>query len=191
MKNDQPMGRKAQDKNSIIQDGVVCPCTTPWDPKVSTITGLPVVPILILALAILPAAEMLVLIIWLSAFVIFVYPLRYLICARCPYYGMDCSSKAGRLVTRMFKKQEGKSMVMGLWLDVMFFAFLFVYPLPHIRRVKGALWTMAWCSAFFVAFLTATRFGCSVCPFTFCPIGKGGRAFWRLFERQLRKKPVN
>jgi hypothetical protein len=187
MKNNHLMGRKALDKNSIIQDGVVCPCTPPWNPKVSMITGLSIVPILILALAILPAAGLLVLIIWLLAFVIFVYPLRYLICARCPYYGMDCSSKAGQLVTRMFKKQEGKSMVLGLWLDVVFFAFLFAYPLPYIRKVKGVLWTMAWCSAYLVAFLTTTRFGCSACPFTFCPIGKGGRAFWGLFEMQLRK----
>ncbi len=182
MGNDEPLGQNLRDPDSIIQDGIACPRKPPWDTKVSKITGLPFVLILMLAIYILFQAGILKLIIWILAFVILAYPLRYLICARCPYYGMDCSSGMGKLVPKMFKKQEGKSMVMGLWLDIVCFAFLFVYPLPYIWRIKGSIFIVVWCSAFFLTFIVLTRLACSVCPFTFCPTGKGGRAFWRLFN---------
>lgn len=186
MVNKQSIGQNSGNHGFIMQDGIACPRKPPWDPKVSKITGLPFILILILGIYILFQAGIPKLIIWLIAYSIFTYPLRYLICARCLYYGMDCSSGFGKLVPKMFKKQEGKTMQLGLWLDVLFFAFLFVYPLLYIWR-KGFLFIIVWCGAFLLAFIVLTRLACSICPFTFCPIGKGGRAFWELFN--TTKKP--
>jgi len=183
MKNNQPIDQNFNNQDTIMQDGIPCPRKPPWDPKVSKITGLPFLLILILGIYILSQAGILKLIIWLLAFAFFAYPLRYLVCARCPYYGMDCSSGFGKWVPKIFKKQEGKLMLLGLWLDVLFFAFLFTYPLIHIWKIKAFLFIILWCCAFFLAFIVLTRLACSVCPFTFCPIGKGGRAFWGLFDR--------
>ena len=188
MVNSEPVGQNSGDPDCIVQDGVSCPRKPPWDPKVSKLTGLPFVLILALAVYVLFQAGILKLIIWLSALGIIVYPLRYLICARCPYYGMECSSGLGKLVPRLFKKQEGKSMVMGLWLDIVFFTFLFAYPLPYIWRTEGPLFLLIWCFAWFLAFTVLTRVACSVCPFTFCPIGRGGRAFWGLSGTPRRER---
>ncbi|MDY6856034.1 MAG: hypothetical protein SWO11_15265 [Thermodesulfobacteriota bacterium] len=179
MGNDKPFEQNSSSTDSIIQDGIACPRKPPWDPKVSKITALPFLLIVVLAIHVLFQAGIIKLIIWLLALAIFAYPLRYLICARCPYYGTDCSSIMGRLVPKLFKKQEGKSMVIGLWLDIVFFIFLFAYPLPYIWRIEGLLFIVVWCIAFFLAFIVLTRLACSICPFTFCPIGKAGRAFWR------------
>ena len=183
MVKNEPPDQNTIGPETIIQDGIACPRKPPWDPKVSKLTGLPFILILILGIYVLFQAGIIKLLIWLLAFGIFVYPLRYLVCARCPYYGMECSSGMGKLVPGMFKKQEGKSMKMGLWLDVLFFLFLFVYPLAPIWRIKGFLFIILWCAVFFLAFAVLTRMGCTVCPFTFCPIGKGGRAFWGLFNK--------
>jgi len=182
MVNNKPLGQNSGDPDTIMQDEIACPRKPPWDPKVSKITGIPFVLILILGIYILFQAGILKLIIWLLAYGIFAYPLRYLICARCPYYGMDCSSGFGKLVPKMFKKQEGQSMILGLWLDILFFVVLFAYPLVYIWKIKGFPFIIVWCGAFFLAFVVLTRLACSVCPFTFCPIGKGGRAFWGLFS---------
>jgi hypothetical protein len=84
----------------------------------------------------------------------------------------------------MFKKQEGKSMLFGLWLDVVFLTFLFVFPLIFIHSL---ILIIAWCGVFLLAFIVLTRLACAVCPFTFCPIGKGGKAFWRLFKIPVTK----
>ena len=180
--NNHTHDQNSEDPDTIMQDGVACPLKPPWEKKVSKITGLPFMLILILGMYILFQAGVLKLIIWLAAYGIFTYPLRYLICARCPYYGMDCSSGFGKLVPKMFNKQEGKSMKLGLWIDILFFVFLFAYPLPSIWRIKGFLFLIAWAITFFLAFIVMTRLACCVCPFTFCPIGKGGRAFWRMFN---------
>jgi len=175
----QATRKKSGNSQSMMQDGVACPRKPPWDPSVSGITGLPFMVILILGIYILLQAGILPLVMWLLAYAIFSYPLRYLVCARCPYYGMDCSSSYGKMVTRMFKKQEGKSMRLGLWLDVVFFAFLFVFPLFYIQNV---IFIIVWCGVFVLAFVVLSRLACAVCPFTFCPIGKDGRAFWGLFK---------
>jgi hypothetical protein len=58
-------------------------------------------------------------------------------------------------------------------------AFLFAFPLFYI---EGLALTIVWCGVFFLALFVLTRFGCSVCPFTFCPIGKGGRVFRALYK---------
>ena len=181
--DDPTTGPNNNSADCIIQDGVQCPRTPPWHPMVSKVTGLPFALIAGLGIYILYNGAMTTLLIWLFVFAIFSYPLRYLVCARCPYYGMDCSSTFGKLVVKMFKKQEGKSMLVGLWLDVLFFAFLFAYPLPDIWRIKGFLFVLAWLAAFFLAFTVLTRMACSSCPFTFCPIGKGGRSFWGLLNK--------
>jgi len=164
------------------QDGVPCPTQAPWRPRVSAVTGLPFVPIAALALFVLAHTSIPKLLLWAALLAVFAYPLRYLVCARCPYYGQRCSSTFGVAVTRMFKKQEGKSMRAGLWLDVVMFALLLLIPLPDMWRWGGALLTLAWLAAFFLFFTVLTRMACSVCPLAFCPIGRGGRAFWSWVE---------
>lgn len=180
MERKQATRKQSNQSQTIRQDGVLCPRKPPWNPSVSRVTGLPFMAILVLGIYILVVqGGFIQLVIWLLAYAIFSYPLRYLVCARCPYYGMDCSSSYGKLVARMFKKQEGKSMLLGLWLDVVFLSFLFVFPLIYI---KSLVFIIVWCGVFVLAFAVLSRLACAVCPFTFCPIGKGGRAFWKLFN---------
>lgn len=170
-------------ESCVTQDGVPCPKEPPWHPRVSTITGLPFIPIVALAVFVLAQTSVTKLVLWTGLLVVFAYPLRYLVCARCPYYGQKCSSGFGTAVPRMFRKQEGKSMIPGLWLDVLLFALLLLIPLPDMWRWGGGLMALAWLAAFFLFFAVLTRTACSVCPFTFCPIGRGGKAFWGLAGR--------
>jgi hypothetical protein len=165
------------------QDGVSCPQTAPWHTRVSLMTGLPFIPIAILAAFVLLQTSILKLILWVAVLGIFAYPLRYLICARCPYYGQNCSTSFGRIVPRMFRKQEGRSMKLGLWLDVVMIALLLLIPLPEIWQVGGLLLTALWLGAFFLFFAVLTKMACSLCPFTFCPIGQAGKAFWGSMNR--------
>ena len=79
----------------------------------------------------------------------------------------------------MFKKQEGKSMLLGLWLDVVFFFVLFLFPLSDVWRLGGFLFLLLWAGAFALMIGTVTRIACTVCPLTFCPIGRAGRALWK------------
>jgi hypothetical protein len=168
--------------DAIMQDGISCPQRPPWNPIVSRIAGLPLIPMIALGIYATYDAGPIKLIIWLIALGILIYPLRYLVCARCPYYAKDCSTSFGRIVPHLFKKQQGKSMKIGLWLDVVFIAFLFIYPFPEVWK-RGGLLTLLWSGSFLLFFMLITRLGCSVCPFTFCPIGKAGRKLWGWFEK--------
>ena len=85
-------GKGPVQEECVVQDGVRCPSRAPWAPRVSTLTSLTFIPILLLAFYVLTQASVFKLFIWLLLFAIFAYPLRYLICARCPYYGQSCSS---------------------------------------------------------------------------------------------------
>ena len=118
--DEQNNNQKTNSRGCIYQDGIECPSSPPWPSWVSRISGLPFILILGLASYFLYQSNTITLLVWLAGFFVFVVPLRYLICARCPYYGKDCSSSFGRLVPLMFKKQDGKSMRLGLWLDVAF-----------------------------------------------------------------------
>ena len=165
----------------VVQDGVRCPSRAPWAPRVSTLTSLTFIPIILLAFYTLAQTSVLKLLLWLLLFGIFAYPLRYLVCARCPYYGQRCSTMLGLTVPRMFRKQEGRSMLLGLWLDVAFFLALFLVPLPEVWRFGGFLLLLLWVGAFVLMIATVTHLACSVCPLTFCPIGRAGRAVWGRF----------
>lgn len=164
----------------VLQDGVSCPKKAPWHPRVSRVTGLPMLPVVALAIYILAVNSLLFLALWVLLLVIFAWPLRYLICARCPYYGQPCSTNMGLLVTRMFKKQTGKSMKPGLWLDLLFLIMLFAIPVWPAWISGGAMLTTAWVAAYAIWMGVLTRMGCAACPFTFCPIGKIGRFVWRI-----------
>ncbi len=159
-----------------------CPKNSPWD-KTSRFVGIPGLVLVVLGAYILLKSSFPAFFVWLAAIIIFAYPLRFLVCARCPYYGQDCFTGMGKLVTLMFKRQEGRSMRPGLWLDVVFISIIFIIPLPFSYRNFGLIMTIVWIALFLAMFATTTRIGCSVCPFTFCPIGKTGRAFWKLLGR--------
>jgi hypothetical protein len=146
---------------------------------VSKITSLLFIPMIVLAVYVLAHASITRLAVWLVIFGLFAYPLRYLVCARCPYYGQPCSTNLGRIVPHLFKKQEGKSMKAGLWLDVVCFAVLLLFPLPDVWKMGGIGLTLLWFGSFFLMAAVLTRLACSVCPFTFCPIGQAGKALWR------------
>jgi hypothetical protein len=73
-------------------------------------------------------------------------------------------------------------MRLGLWLDVVAFVFLFFVPLGAMKSA-GILTLFGWCLAFLLMILLITRYGCSYCPFTFCPIGKTGRFIWARLGR--------
>ena len=165
-------------EDCVLQDGVTCPGTSPWARHTGILTGIPMIFITVLAVYILGKTNITALVLWLLLLFSFAVPLRYLICARCPYYGQPCSTMVGVLIPRLFKKQEGKSMVTGLWLDVLFFLLLFVIPLPYAWLNFGWPVTLLWVNAVILGALALTRFGCARCPFAFCPIGKAARVFW-------------
>ncbi len=174
--------KQACQEECVIQDGVSCPKKSPFPARVAMITGIPILLIMAMAVVVLAATDVWRLVIWLAVALAFLIPLRALICARCPYYGQTCSTGFGKLVPLMFKKQEGKSMVLGLWLDVVAMTFLFIYPLSDMWAYSG--WTALglWCLLYLGMVLALTKIACSLCPFTFCPIGKMGRAIWGFLE---------
>jgi hypothetical protein len=179
--NDKPLTQENAKEETIIQDGVSCPQKPPWAPWVGKVSGLPFILILGLAIFILVQTDIIKLLIWLAVLVIFVYPLRFLVCARCPYYGEQCCSGMGKLIPHLFRKQEGKSMKPGLWLDVFFYLLLFLLPLPEVWQYGGLLMTILWIAAFLLSFVVMSRLNCYACPFSFCPMNKAGKAFWGLF----------
>jgi hypothetical protein len=178
---------KKNESSIIIQDGVFCPAKSPWDPKVSQRTGLPLLPVLGLAFYILVVHNLYLLAVWFGLMVVFAWPLRYLICARCPYYGQPCSTNMGLLVARMFPRQEGKSMKPGLWLDLGFLILLFALPLYPAWAEGGPWLTAAWVAAYAVWMGLLARLGCRTCPFTFCPVGRVNRRIWRGKSVPLKK----
>lgn len=161
----------------VMQDGVACPRISPW-PRPSRVVGLAGLAMVVLGFYILVRSSIYALTAWLLLILIFALPLRYLICARCPYYGQECFTGLAKMVTYIFKKQEGKSMVLGLWLDVVFAIPIFLIPLYYAWTGWGWIMVLAWVTVMVAMFMTMTRIGCLKCPFTFCPIGKAGRALW-------------
>jgi hypothetical protein len=171
--------RKGKDgeRLCVLQDGVECPRQAPWK-KTYSAAGIPGLILIALGVYILAKTSIAWLMIWGLIVFLFAYPLRYLICARCPYYGQQCWSGLGVAVTFMFKKQEGKSMMLGLWLDVVLGLIIFAIPLVLAVRYLAPAMTMVWCGAFLLMVGVMTRAGCASCPFTFCPIGKLGKRLW-------------
>ncbi len=68
-------------------------------------------------------------------------------------------------------------MKLGLWLDIVAFAALFLIPLPDAWHL-GTVWVVGWIAVTLFTFAVLTRLSCSPCPFLFCPIGKFGKAVW-------------
>lgn len=164
--------------DTVFQDGVPCSRTAPWSEAVGKRTTLAFLPLILLGVGTLAMTSIPKLALWLALFGVFAYPLRYLVCARCPYYGQNCSTGFGKMVPRMFRKQEGRSMRLGLWLDVVILTVLFLLPLPETWQLGGALLTLLWAGAFALLGGVVTRMACSVCPLTFCPIGRAGKVIW-------------
>lgn len=161
-----------------IQDNVEYPEQPPWPRHTEILTGVPMAVTGLLGVYILVKTSLPALAIWLVLGFILTYPLRYLVCARCPYYGQNCSTPMGRLTPYLFKKQAG-SMKTGLWGDIILGIPLFLIPL--ICAVSAKAWglTAAWLISSAIASIMLSRFGCRNCPFTFCPVGAIGRKIWR------------
>ena len=168
----------------MIQDGVPCPKQSPWPKYVGWVTTLPMLPMTALGIYILARTDTPKLILWLIVLGIFAFPLRYFVCARCPYYGQHCSTTMGKFVPLLFRKQEGKPMKTGLWLDVLSFTVLFLLPVPEAYELGGAVLAAVWVGALLLFFLLLSFLACAVCPLTFCPIGRGGKAFWRMLGKK-------
>ncbi len=160
-----------------FQDGGESPPRPPGPRHTGILTGIPLVLMSLVAIYILAPASLVALIIWLGLLFVLAFPLRYLVCARCPYYGQSCSTVMGRLVPYMFKKQSG-SMKAGLWGDVIIGPALFLIPLPFAAGSSGWVMVIIWLFVVALVVGTLTRFGCTRCPLTFCPIGKAGRRIW-------------
>lgn len=169
--------REDGERLCVLQDGVECPKQAPWK-KTYSIAGIPGLILVAFGAYILAKTSIPWLVVWGLIVFLFAYPLRYLICARCPYYGQHCWSGLGVAVTFMFKKQEGKSMVLGLWLDVVLGLIIFAIPLVHAVKYLGLAMILSWCGVFLLMVGVMTRAGCASCPFTFCPIGKLGKLLW-------------
>ena len=172
------MKKENKDKQQrlIIQDGVSCPEQSPWPRKNMKWATMSFLPVGILGSYVLSRTDNIKFAIWIIIYVIFVYPLRYLVSALCPYYGQNSSNYFGIIVPRLFKKQEGKSMKTGLWLDVVFMSIMFVLPIPEMLRFGGYILLLVWIGSFLLLFFALGRMACRYCPLTFCPIGRATRA---------------
>jgi hypothetical protein len=175
-------GQKSCDCNGCA----ACPPKSPWPKYSAVITFIPWPVISGLAVYILFNTSLVMLGVWLAAFLLFFVPLRYLVCVRCPYYGQNCSTIMGRLVPLMFKQRPGKPLAIGLWLDIVFFAVLSIIPLPYAWQLGGLALTALWLAVFAAFLVSLGVFGCRYCPFTYCPIGRASRGLagifgWRRF----------
>ncbi|MBU0994348.1 MAG: hypothetical protein KJ737_17795 [Proteobacteria bacterium] len=187
---EKPTGNHSQ--KFIIQDGCHCPEDPPWHSTVSKITALPI--LFFFGIGAFGVAHLgyVYFFVWLVLAGIKIYGIRYLVCARCPYYGKNCSSFFGKLVPFMHKKQENKSMIIGLWIDTLFWGILFLYPLYYFLQYKMYGFTILYCLSFLLMVGTITRLACIICPLTICPVGKMGRIYWRILglkinDSQLKK----
>ncbi len=164
-----------------------CPPQSPWPKKAAVLTFLPWPFIVGLAAYILWQTSLIMLVVWMTAFLLFAIPLRYLVCAPCPYYGQSCSTIMGKTVPLIFRHRPGGPLVLGLWLDIVSFAVLSIIPVPYAFQLGGAALTAIWLGAFALFLVSLAVFGCRYCPFTYCPIGKAGRIMTRLFRGQQRQ----
>jgi hypothetical protein len=156
-------------------DGDTCRPKSPWPKYVAVITFIPWPFVVVMAVYILFNTSLVMLAVWLTAFLLFFIPLRYLICAPCPYYGQNCSTIMGRLVPFMFKQRPGKPLAIGLWLDIVSFAVLSMIPVPYAWQLGGLGLTALWLAVFSLCLVSLGGLGCRYCPFTYCPIGKASR----------------
>lgn len=164
----------------IMQDGCRCPEEPPWHPTVSKITAVPILFFFGVGGYGMAQLGYLYFAVWISLVGIKIYGIRYIVCARCPYYGTNCSSFFGRLVPFLHKKQENKSMVIGLWIDTLFWGVLFLYPLYYFVQNKMYITTLMYGSSFLLMVVLLSRLACSICPLTICPVGQMGRKFWSI-----------
>ena len=151
---EEEKGDSAENENYIEQDGCSVPAKPPWHPVVSRISTIPFAVQFALAVYILYRGNIPLLAVWIAVFFVLLIPLRYLVCARCPYYGQYCSTTFGKMTPFFFKKQEGGSMAPGLYLDVVLMTALFVIPILPAWRTGGLILPM------FVHQVLALRAGC-------------------------------
>lgn len=180
--------RERKTPDCVTGDGIICPKQSPWPKWVRWVTTLPILPMTALGIYILARTDTVKLIIWLTVLAVFAVPLRYLVCARCPYYGQPCSTTMGKIVPLLFNKQDGKPMKFGLWLDVISFTLLFLLPIPEAYELGGMILAVVWAGVLLLFFLLLSHFACTVCPLTFCPIGKCGKAFWRMLGKKTYER---
>ncbi len=166
---------KKPENEVIVRKKVSYPKQSPWPRKSAILTFLPWPFIVIMAIYILARSSTFMLTVWIVAFLLFAIPLRYLICAPCPYYGQNCSTIMGRVVPFLFKNRPGTPMVLGLWLDIVSFVVLPIIPIPYTWKLGGIALTAVWLAVFLMFFSAMSLYGCHYCPFTYCPIGKVGR----------------
>lgn len=166
---------KKPDAAQKLPDCPGCPPEPPWPKYTAVITFLPWPVITGMGVYILWNTSRVMLGVWLAAFFLFFVPLRYLVCAPCPYYGKSCSTIMGRLVPLMFAKRPGTPLAIGLWLDIVSFAVLSIIPVPYAWRLGGPALTALWLAVFSAALISLGTLGCRYCPFTYCPIGKAAR----------------
>ena len=177
--NEQPVEKNEE---NVFQDGVSCPKLSPWPLRSALISGVMLLAVFGVGAYVLYQVSLLRLLIWLLAAGIFALPLRYLVCARCPYYGQSCSTVAGKIVPLIFAKQEFRSMKLGLWMDVVMGLFLFAFPFADMWAYGGWMGVSLWIVLVILVFLILSRVGCNRCPFTFCPIGKLGGFVWNFLD---------
>lgn len=125
--NEKPAETERNPDDFLIQDGCRAPSKAPWSPWVSRTTTLAFVIMFALGVYILVQGSVITLAVWLGLVFLFAVPARYLLCARCPYYGQHCSTGFGKFAPFLFKKQEGKSLVPGLWMDL---SAMIIHPVP-------------------------------------------------------------
>ncbi len=189
LKNENEMDKMKTEKNMknpdveiIVHNGISCPKKSPWPKKSAIITFIPWPFIVLMAVYILAKTSILMLGVWSAAFLLFAIPLRYLICAPCPYYGQSCSTIMGKVVPFVFKNRPGTPLALGLWLDIVSFTVLLIIPIPYAWNIGGVGLTAAWVGVFLIFLFALPIYGCHYCPFTYCPIGKAGRGLARWFH---------
>ncbi len=179
----EPEMRADAHEDYVLQDGVRWPKKPPWGPRVWIIVAAPLALIFVVAVVVLFKTSLVSLLVMLLAAGVITVQMMYMVCTRCPYYGRDCFFlRFGRIVPLIFKKQEGKSMVPGMWLSMLIAAFLFVYPIPGMWAYGGWIAVALWVILFALFFVMLSRVACPTCPFASCPYRKAGKAVWHFVE---------
>ena len=108
---------------------------------------------------------------YLAASIVIMTISRKALCARCPFYGKNCSMLIGKWAPLLYERSDKPLTRWSFIQDGLVGNFLFTYPLPELWKRSPRLFL-----AYQVAlqsFLGIAVFrGCTRCPLEVCPVNR-------------------
>lgn len=150
---------------------ISCGCgdDSPWDRESATLNqALMGLPVLIGSLAMAKYGRR-KLLYYIPGVALFLTCWRRFTCARCRYYGRECSTMLGIMTARMMPPDEGKPLDRNaMYADFAFIGLLSILPLPQVfkRLSLGVLYLAAVAAGFSAILFNA----CGRCGNDFCPM---------------------